>query len=304
MSNVLPFHVRVRITETLVEGTSLKGTARIVHVNKDAVAKLAFTLGLGCMELHKKLVTDVRPAYLELDEIWTYCAVHEKRKLKTDPKTWGDAYTMFALDIDTKLVPAYVTGKRTLGTATRFMKDLRARVRGKPQISVDAWPDWIEAVRRAFGHTGCHLGTIVKEYARKKDIHDPARRYSPSRIKSIKKTKVYGHPEDEMISTAMAERVNMTSRMHSRRLTRLTNGYTKKQDRLIAAIGLHFMWYNFVRVHETTGKTPAVMAGLAKEAWTIAELTRAALEEMGEMNEPKSERTRYRRKTHNVVAVP
>lgn len=299
-------HVRSRIIHALVEGTSIRATARQTHTNKDAVMRLGLLVGLGCMKLHDRLVTDVHFDYVEVDEVWSFVRKHEKRKLKQDPKSWGDTYTMFAVDPDTKFVVSYATGKRTLGTASRFMHDLRKRVRGKPQISVDAWPHWTESVRRAFGYSGCHLGAIVKEYAKKKDIHSPERRYTPSRIKETRRTKIFGNPDDSMISTSMAERVNMTSRMHQRRLTRLTNAYSKKKDNLMAAVGLHFFWYNFVRVHESLNNTPAVAAHVAKEAWALEQMIVAALAEMGEAparTRPESRR-RYQRKTHVLMVAP
>jgi hypothetical protein len=89
-----------------------------------------------------------------------------------------------------------------------------------------------------------------------------------------------------LISTSLAERVNLTTRMHQRRLTRLTNAYSKKPENLTAAVGLHFAWYNFVRVHETIGTTPAVAAGLAEAPWSLAELVAAALEIAEETPQP------------------
>ena len=302
MPNVLPFHMRVRIVECLVDGNSQEATARITHTNKDAVAKLAYTVGLGCMKLHNRLVKGVVARYIEIDEIWTYVGRHEKRKKPSDPRWFGDMYTMFAIDAHSKLVPSYLTGKRTLSTATQFMKDLRARVRGKPQLSVDGWPDWVESVRRTFGWKGADLAAVVKEYQRPWGVKQVGAG-SYGRVKSVEKTVIYGEPKQDHISTAIAERMNLTTRMKQRRLTRLTNAYSNKKDNLVAAVALHYMHYNFCRIHDTTGKAPAVSAGLIKQAWTVGDLTRAALEEMGEMNQPRSKATRYKRKTHVLVSV-
>jgi len=163
VANVLPFHVRVRIIATLIEGTSIRGTARQTHTNKDAVMSLGLKVGLGCMRLHNQLVTGARIKRIEVDEVWTYVGAHAKRKLPKHPAYFGDVYTFFAFDPETKLVPSYFTGKRTLTSAMHFMKDLRSRVLGKPQMSVDGWPHWIDAVRRTFGYNGVHLGCVVKE---------------------------------------------------------------------------------------------------------------------------------------------
>lgn len=303
MPNVTPVHVRVRIIGSLVEGNSVSGTGRQTHTKKRTVLRLLVTVGLGCMKLHNRMVTGIRSARLEIDETWAYVGRHERRLLKTDPRTWGDVYTMFAIDSDTKLILSYYTAKRTLGAATRFMKDLRKRVKGKPQISVDGWPHWIESMRRAFGYTGVHAAAIVKEYQRDQKPLPGMGAAAYGRVKSTEKTVIYGKPDLDLTSTAMAERANLTARMGQRRLIRSTNGYSKKKENLAAAMALHYMWYNFCRVHETTGKTPAVAAKLADHTWTIEELLLAALVEMGQPQPkpPKLYPSSYKRKRHTLA---
>ncbi len=159
---------------------------------------------------------------------------------------------------------------------------------GKPQISVDGWRSWPDAFRAAFGWAGVDLGVIIKEYENDSTPTDPARKYSPGRVKSSKKFRALGAPAEEAISTSLAERLNLTTRMHMRRLTRLTNAYSKKAENLRAAVGLHFAWYNFVRVHESIDTTPAVAAGLADAPWSLGELVTAALEIAAEMPEPSA----------------
>jgi IS1 family transposase len=255
------------------------------------------------MKLHDKLVQGLIGGVYEIDETWGYVGRHERRKLKTDPSWFGDQYTMFAMEADTKLVPSYQTGKRTLPVATRFMRDLRARVEGMPQLTFDGWPHWIEATRRTFGHEGAHVGMTVKEYQKECRPDDTSK--GCGRVKSQKKTVVFGKPKQHRISTSKAERYNLTSRMTDRRLTRLTNGYSKKAKNHAASAALHVFWYNFVRVHETLGTTPAVSAGIAAHEWTIEEMAHAALAEMGRENpEPKGTRPRrYQRKTHERDVV-
>jgi len=298
MANVLPFKVRVRAVRALVDGNSIRAAARLSGADKDVVMRLGVMVGLGCMKLHDKLVKGVVARYIEVDETWTYVGRHEKRKRKDDPRWFGDMYTMFALDTGSKLVPSYLTGKRSPTGAVHFMQDLRKRVIGKPQVSVDGWPPWIEAVRRSFGHSGVHLGSVVKEYQKEGRPGIGAAAYG--RVKSTEKTAVYGEPDQDRISTSMAERLNLTTRMHQRRLTRLTNAYSKKKTNLVAAVGLHFMHYNFVRKHETIGTTPAVKAGLTDHEWTLEELVKAALEEMGAPTgeTPPKRPAHYKRKTH------
>lgn len=280
MANVLPFHVRCRVIASLVGGTSIRATAKLHSVDKDAVMKLGVTVGLACLALHARLVKGVQMALGEVDEVWAFVGRHARRMLAHDPPEWGDHYTMFAIDPVTKLVPAYLTGRRDLDTATRFACDLRARTVGKPQITVDGWPHWPEAFRRAYGWAGVDLGIVQKEYENDQSPQDPARRYSPGRVKWQRKKPALGCPREDLMSTSIAERLNLTTRMEQRRLTRLTTAYSKKPENLRAALGLHFMHYNYVRVHESLKTTPAVAAGLASAPWSLAELVTAALEEV------------------------
>jgi IS1 family transposase len=277
VANVLPFPVQVQIVATLIEGVSIRGTARLCKVDKDAVMRLGLLVGLGCLVLHDRIVRAVPMALGEVDELWAYVGRHEKRIRSTDPAEWGDAYTLFAVDAVSKLVPSFLTGRRDLDTATAFMLDLRRRVAGKPQLSVDGWLHWPEAVRRAFGLRGCDLGVVIKEYQGEANPDDPERRYTPGRVKYMHKRAIFGEPNPEAISTSLAERLNLTGRMGQRRLTRLTNGYSRKRESLRAAFGLHFAHYNLVRVHETIDTTPAVAAGLAEIPWSLGELVREAL---------------------------
>ena len=277
MANVLSFQARVAVIAHLVQGTRIRATAKLCEVDKDAVMRLGVIVGLACLVLHDRLMTGVRSALLEVDEVWAYVGRHDRRRLAKDPPEFGDHYTMFAIDPVSKLVPSFLTGRRNPDTALSFACDLRNRVMGKPQVSVDGWPHWPEAFRKAFGWSGVDLGACLKEYENDSTPKDPARKYSPGRVKSVEKRPLLGCPAMDAVSTALAERLNLTTRMHMRRLTRLTNAYSKKAENLRAAVGLHFAWYNMVRVHETIGTTPAVAAGLVAAPWSLPELVAAAL---------------------------
>lgn len=279
MAHILSFDTRVRVINALVEGTSIRATARQCHVYKRTVQDFGVAIGKACGRMHDRLVRGIRADFIEVDECWGYVSCHERRKKKGAPREWGDAYTFFAVDSETKLVPSYRVGKRTLPVATTFMADLRARVEGTPQMSVDGWPHWAEAVRRTFGHEGIDLGMTVKEYQKRKETKGNDRMYAPARVKSVSKTVIFGAPDQDFISTAIAERVNMTTRMSMRRLTRLTNAFSKKRANLMAAVDLHFFHYNFVRAHETLGTTPAIRAGIADHVWSLEEMVQAAIEE-------------------------
>jgi len=279
VSNVLDFPVRVKITAHLIEGTSCRATARLCGVDKDTPMYLGVLVGRGCALVHDKLVRGVRMALGEVDEVWAYVGKHERRKLPTDPASWGDAYTMYCIDAVSKVVPSYLTAPRDIDHAAIFFRDLRSRVIGKPQVSVDGWASWPEAARLAFGWNGIDLGVVMKEYQTPDyDPRSPDRKYSPSRVKSMEKFRALGTPDMGKVSTSIAERLNLTGRMHQRRLTRLTNAYSKKRENLEAAVHLHFAWYNFVRPHESLdGRTPAMAAGIVDAPWSLAELVAAAL---------------------------
>jgi IS1 family transposase len=289
----LPFDKRVSVVNALVEGTSQRAAARLNGIDRETVMYLAADLGHACIAIHDEAVIQIEAKRIECDECWSFIGKHEKCVLPTDPAHFGDAYTLFGIDRDTKLIISFVTGERSLPAATDLMYDLRRRVVGHPQITVDGWPHWAEAVRRTFGHNGCDLGQSLKEYRSMSDAT-----CAGSRIKSMAKRVLYGNPDADFISTAIAERANLTARMHQRRLTRLTNGYSKKLENHVAAIGLHFAWYNFVRIHETIGTTPAVAAGIMYEPMSLAELVEAALytsgiDETGETAEETGDESEY-----------
>ena len=84
--------------------------------------------------------------------------------------------------------------------------------------------------------------------------------------------KIIGNPDEKHISTSYAERNNLNIRMHSRRVTRLTNAFSKKVANHAHAMALHFLYYNFVRVHKTLRTTPAMAAGITKRLWEMSDV--------------------------------
>ena len=298
MANVLPFNRRVEIIAHLLDDASIRGAARLCGVDKETVMRWGVIIGRGCLALHDRIVRAVRMLLGEADEVWAYVGRHQLRLRPSDPPDWGDAYTMFAIDAVSKLVVSFLTGPRDLATATAFMRDLRARVVGKPQVSVDGWPIWPLAVREAFGKDGCDLGRVVKVYQREARFDEAARWHNPGRVKSMEKSRIFGEPDMKKVSTSIAERANGTTRMHVRRLVRLTNAFSRKRENLVAAIGLHFAWYNLVHVHGTIGTTAAVAARIVRAPWSLGQLVQAALdaappmEDVGDMEDdgPPTER--------------
>ena len=279
VANVLPFSARVQVVAHLVEGTSVRATSRLTKVSKGAILRLLVAVGFGCALLHDRLMRNVAASIIEADELFAYVFKKEKRKAAKDPSEWGDAYTWTAMDVTSRMLVSYLVGKRGHEEAHEFMKDLRARVTGRPHLSTDGFGAYPDAVRRAFGYQGVDYGVCVKEYENSipKQMA-AAHRYSPGRVKSITKTAVYGSPVEELINTSYMERGNLTFRMQQRRFTRLTNAFSKKVDNLCHSVALHVMHYNFVREHMTLETTPAVAGKLAERPWTLGELVTAALE--------------------------
>lgn len=287
MSNVLPFAVRVDVTRTLVDGCSIRASERLTGVTKKTILHLLLALGIGCQRLHDRLVRGVETTDIEADEAWSFVHKKQRRLSPGDPEEWGDAYTFVAMARHQKLVLSYLTGKRDEEHANRFIVDLKSRLvtpsSVRVQLSTDGFQDYIIPVMKAFGLT-IDYGQVVKEYgATQQDDH----RYEPPRTtKFITKKAILGAPKESRMSTSMVERQNLTMRMHIRRLTRLTNGFSKKRENLRAAIALHFMWYNFCRVHETLRVSPAMEAGLADHVWEIDELVARALAEPAPVSAP------------------
>ena len=111
---------------------------------------------------------------------------------------------------------------------------------------------------------------LVKIYGSSPD--EKRIRYSSSNIIGARREAVSGSPDEKGISTSYVERQNLTMRMAMRRFTRLTNGFSKKVENLDHAVSLHFMYYNFARIHKSLRVTPAMEAGISDHVWTLEEI--------------------------------
>ena len=272
MANVLPVEKQEAVVRCLVDGVSVRATERIVGVHRDTILRLMVRIADGCQILHDRHVRDLDLRAVQVDEIWGF--VHKKQRWVTkedDASQCGDFWTFVAIDADTKIVPSYLVGKRDGATANAFMADLSGRLSRRVQISSDGLNAYVDAVERAFGG-GVDYGQIVKFYEA-----EPigAGRYSPPKVVDVERVIVEGHPDEADISTSYVERQNLTMRMNMRRLTRLTNAFSKKVENLRAAVALHFAYYNFVRIHQTLRVTPAMAAGVTPRVWTIGDLVAA-----------------------------
>lgn len=225
-------------------------------------------VGQVCEEYHNEHVQNLRVRRLQCDEIWSF--VGRKRGTVT-PKAigLGDVWTWVAIDADTKLVVSYLLGGRDAGWAMEFMEDCASRISGPVQVTTDGHKAYLQSVEYAIG-VGLDYAILQKVYGSPSE--EEQRRYSPGRcIRSDMKV-ACGDPDPKHVSTSFVERQNLTMRMGIRRFTRLTNAFSKKIENHAYAVAVHFMHYNFVRVHQTLRVTPAMEAGLTNHPWTIEEL--------------------------------
>jgi IS1 family transposase len=265
--NYLSIADKARIVSALVEGNSIRAIVRMTGFSHNTVAKLLVDLGQACDNYHDKNVRNVASKRVQCDEIWSFVGAKAKNVPREKDGEWGDVWTWTALDADTKLMISYAVGNRGAETAKYFMEDLALRVASRIQITTDGHKVYAQAIEGAFG-ADVDYAMLIKIYGN--DSFD--RRYSTGNCIGTQTAVMNGNPDPLHISTSYVERQNLTMRMSMRRFTRLTNAFSKKIDNHVAAIALHFMHYNFCRVHKTLRVTPAMEAGLAHHVWTVEEL--------------------------------
>jgi IS1 family transposase len=272
--NQLPIEKRTQIISMLVEGTSIRAITRITGCSKNTIAKLLGDVGRACMKFHNEKVTGVSSQRIQADETWTFIGKKEKRASVEDKeKGLGDCWTWVALDADSKLAVSWFVGDRTLESARTFMQDVASRLVNRVQLTTDGHKAYLQAVNEAF--TGeIDYAQLVKIYGTPCGEHENERKYSPAECTGAKKTNISGTPEHKHVSTSYVERSNLTMRMHMRRFTRLTNAFSKKLENHIYAVALHFVYYNFCRIHQTLRVTPAMEAGLTKDLMEISDIVK------------------------------
>jgi IS1 family transposase len=278
MANNLKFDKKVAVVSMLCEDSSIRGIERITGVNQNTIMSLGKRVGEACAQIHDAKMRGLTSRQIQVDEIWGFIGKKKKNATAADvAKGLGDVWTWIALDADTKLIPSFVVGKRDSYHAKAFMGDLAARLSRRVQISSDGLDAYPEAIERGFG-AEVDYGQLVKTYAVPNVNKDAASRYSPAEVVKIEKTVVAGIPDISRICTSHVEKQNHTLRMHCRRLTRLTNAFSKKLENFEAAVALNFAYYNFCKMHLAIRCTPAMEAGIEQSQWTVAEL----LERCGE----------------------
>ena len=273
--NRLSVQKRGFIVRALIEGTSVRATARLADVSKVTVLKLIADLGYAAYAFHDSNVRNVRVRRLQVDEIWSFIGAKSKNVSPLrEVEGWGDAWTWTAIDADSKLCVSYLVGGRDAGWAQEFMQDCASRIRGRVQITSDGHRPYLEAVEGAFG-IDCDYAVLQKIYGAPSD--EEARRYSPARCIGADMKVVSGNPDPKHVSTSYVERQNLTMRMSMRRFTGLTNGFSKKLENHRCMVALFYAYYNWCRVHRSLRVTPAIEAGLTDHVWSAEELVESLM---------------------------
>ena len=268
--NKLSIAKRAQILGLLVEGTSLRATSRLADCSINTVTKLLVDVGMACAAYQDHALRNLPCKRIQVDEIWSFCYAKAKNvaTAKAAPDEAGDIWTWTAICADTKLVPSWLVGGRDAGYAQDFIEDLKSRLASRIQLTSDGHKAYLEAVESAFGGD-VDYAQLVKIYGA---TVEGQKRYSPAQCLGARKENRIGNPDPFHVSTSFAERQNLTMRMSMRRFTRLTNAFSKKAENHGHAVALHFMFYNFGRMHKTLRVTPAMAAGISDHVWSLEEI--------------------------------
>jgi len=269
--NKLTQATRVQIISALVEGNSIRATCRMTGAAKGTVLKLLVDLGQACATYLDRTLRNLNCQRIQCDEVWSFCYAKEKNvpEEMKGKLGFGDVWTWTAIDADTKLIVSYLVGGRNTSYATKFIADLASRLSNRIQLTTDGHRAYLTAVENGFG------GEV--DYAMLDKIYSTppnkgTTRYSPAECCGTRKIKVKGKADIAQVSTSFVERQNLTMRMSIRRMTRLTNAFSKKIENQAHAVAIHFMHYNFCRIHQTLRVTPGMQAGIADHVWELEEL--------------------------------
>lgn len=268
--NILGIKDRAQILRCLVEGNSIRSTSRITGHSKNTVIKLLCKLGFACYNYQDKMLRNLTCRHIQCDEIWSFCNTKEKNlsEGKKNQIGYGSIWTWVAICTKTKLVPSWLVGKRCVNHASIFISDLATRLKNKVQLTTDGLKLYLDAIEESFG-TKIDYAMLVKVYGKDPE-HD--RNYFNSICVENKKRTIIGNPDPKDISTSHVERQNLTMRMSMRRFTRQTNAFSKKIENHKHAISIHFMYYNFARIHLSLRISPAMEAGITNHLWSLEEI--------------------------------
>jgi IS1 family transposase len=270
LMNKLPHAKRAEILGMMAEGMSIRAIVRLTGISKNTVVKLLEDAGQPFTEYQDRTLRGLICKRLQVDATWSFvhCKQRNVAAAKAAPEQDGDIWTWVAIDVDTKLVPSWRVGSRDGEVARIFIADLASRLASRVQLTSDGHKAYLEAVEAAFGDD-IDYAQLVKIYGA---APEPAGHYSPAACVGAEKHGVTGRPDPKHISTSFAERANLSMRVGTRRLMRLTNAFSKKPANYAHAMAIYFMHYNFVRIHQTLRCTPAMAAGVTTKLWELSDL--------------------------------
>lgn len=287
--NKLPLSKRAQILGLLVEGMSLRATSRVADCAYNTVLKFVADIGEACANFQDMTLRDLPCKRIQCDEIWSFVGAKQKNVPVELQGSFGigDTWTWTAICADTKLVAAWMVGNRSAEAANVFIGDLAGRLAGRVQLTTDGHRVYVNAIENAFAGD-IDYAMLVKTYG--EGPQSPERKYSPSQFVKAEKKEINGNPDMAHVSTSYVERQNLTMRMSMRRFTRLTNGFSKKVENHEHAIALHFMHYNFGRIHKSLRVTPAMQAGIADHVWSLEEIATLVVDEAPKKRGPYKNR--------------
>lgn len=265
----LPLQTRVQILQMLCEGSSMRSISRVTGVSINTVSKLLVDAGEACAAFHDKTVRGIKSTAVQCHEIWSFSYAKAKnvKFAKSAPEGARDVWTWTAIDADSKLIVSWHVGDRSAATGTSFMFDLKARLANRVQLTTDGHKAYLKAVAEV--DLDVDYAVLNKIFAT--DYAGPGR-YSPPKCIGATKNPIMGNPEPKLVNTSFAERQNLSMRMSMRRFTRLTNAFSKKFENHCHALALYFVFYNFCRVHKTTGVTPAMASGIVETVMKMSDV--------------------------------
>jgi IS1 family transposase len=269
--NRLSLKERAQILTLLVECNSIRGTSRITGHSKNTITKLLVEVGTACLKYHNKHVRRLPCRRIEVDEIWTLCYGRPNNlgPQRRGMPGFGEVWTWVAICPDTKIVPCWFLGERLHEHAEMFLYDLNGRMDNLIQLTSDGYVGYPKAVDKVFKQN-VDYAVLMKLYGKNKLPAHKANIFD--KFAGSQKIPMIGEPNERLISTSMVERQNLTMRTSMRRFVRKTNAISKKIENLGHALSLHYMYYNFARIHQTLRVTPAMEAKVSKHVWSMEEI--------------------------------
>src|SRR5450759_1639593 len=270
--NKLSPEKRAQTLQMMAEGISLRAITRWTLVSRTTLLKLLEDAGKAFSEYQDRVLVNLPCKRLQVDEAWAFCYAKQKNvpTAKAAPEGAGDIWTWVGLDADTKLVASWYVGGRDSEAAMTFMDYLAPRMASRVQLTSDGHKPYLEAIEGAFG-SDIDYAMLVKVYGA---APEGQRRYSTAICTGAHKYRVEGNPDPKHVSTSFVERSNLSIRMGNRRMTRLTNAFSKKAENHAHMMAIYFMHYNFVRIHQTLKISPAMAAGITDKLWEMSDMVK------------------------------